>query len=260
MVALRAVKSICMLGIFGLGVCGLGALSAQATVVVRQVDTVAKGWSGNLSAAFEESVATTEKFGYDASFSVVHKNHNNEWRGFGSFAYGEVNEVKNEDAQMLHLRHIRHHAFGDWRWESFAQTGVDDFASLGHRHLLGAGPSRLLQLNNGWRVLALLGVMREIEDHSQDSAQNRRETRLSGSLQGKYTSPYGWTLDAVSYWQPNIKGDIDDRRVTGELALSFPLSKNLIFTTRYTYRFNGVPFEGVPRENRKVASGLNYKF
>tara|TARA_B110000971_G_scaffold210821_1_gene238433 strand:- start:258 stop:1064 length:807 start_codon:yes stop_codon:yes gene_type:complete len=243
----------------------LASLSAQATVIVSQLDGVPEGWSGSVSAAFEEAVATTEKRSYDASFSLRHKNNNQEWRSFGSLAYGEVNDVEDEDEQLLHLRHVQHNIFGDgggadWRWETFIQTEVDDFAGLGYRNLLGAGLSRLRTRDNGWRVLTLLGVMREMEDHSSDASQNRRETRASVSLQGQYTSPYGWTLDAVSYWQPNANGEAPDRRVTAELALSFPLSKKLTFTSGYSYSYNGVPFAGVPRENRKVTSGFKFKF
>ncbi len=269
MFAMRSTKKFTkLIGLTGAFV--LASLSAQATVIVRQLDVISEGWSGSVSAAFEETVATTEKRSYDASFSVAHKNNNQEWRSFGSFAYGEVNDVEDEDEQMLHLRHVQHNIFkdgifkngvlADWRWETFIQTEVDDFASLGYRNLLGAGPSRLLVLDNGWRVLTVLGVMREMEDHSSDASQNHSETRASVSLQGKYTSPYGWTLDAVSYWQPNTNGEAQDRRVTAEMALSFPLSKNLTFTSGYSYRYNGVPFAGVPRENRKATSGLKFKF
>jgi hypothetical protein len=248
-------KFMCFLAGFS-----LVGLSAQATVVVRQLDVVPEGWSASLSASFEDSVAATQKRSHEVAFSVQHKTHKDEWRSFGSAAYGEVNDVENEAAQMLHLRHVRHAVYGAWRWESFAQTETDDFANLGHRNLLGTGPSRLFELSNGWRVLTLFSVMREAEDHSSDSTQNRRETRASLSLQGKYTSAYGWTLDAVGYWQPNLNGERKDRRVTTELALSFPVSQKLTFTTGYAYRFNGVPFEGVPRESRKLTSGFNYKF
>jgi hypothetical protein len=125
---------------------------------------------------------------------------------------------------------------------------------------LGGGVSRLLTRDKRWRVLTFLGAMREREEHLTDSAQNRSETRASLSLQGKYTSAHGWTLDGVSYWQPNANGEAADRRVTGELALSFPLSQRLSFTSGYLYRYNGRPFEGVGRENRKLTSGLNFKF
>jgi putative salt-induced outer membrane protein YdiY len=235
-------------------------LLAQATVIVRQVDEVREGWSGSVSAAFEETVATTQKQRYDGSFSVVHKNLTQEWRSFASVAYGEVNDVEDEDEQMLHVRHVQHEAFGDWRWETFAQTEKDAFAELGQRDILGGGVSRWLSRDKSWRVLALLGAMREREDHSSDRAQDRSETRASLSLQGKYSSPYGWTLDGVSYWQPNANGEASDRRVTAELALSFPLSKRLMFTSGYSYRYNGRPFVGVGRENRKLTSGLNFTF
>ena len=253
-ISLRHLRVAALMGAIALPV------SAQATVIVRQIDEVREGGSGSLSAAFEESAATTQKQSYDVSFSAVFKDRDQEWRSFGSVAYGEVNDVEDEDEQMLHLRHVQHQAFGDWRWETFAQVESDDFADLGQRDLLGGGVSRLLTRDKRWRVLTFLGAMREREEHLTDSAQNRSETRASLSLQGKYTSAHGWTLDGVSYWQPNANGEAADRRVTGELALSFPLSQRLSFTSGYLYRYNGRPFEGVGRENRKLTSGLNFKF
>lgn len=245
-------------------VCVLGVLSvfpAHATVIVRQIDPVIDGWALAVDGSFSDETGSTEKRDYNAAFNLSYKQGRHEWRGFGGLSYGRLNGEENTDNHIAHLRYIRGGIYGPWRFEGFVQTESDDFASLSRRNLLGGGISRFFNKSDDTqRLLAMIGVMREDEDHVSDASEDREVTRITASLQARWQLPRDNRLYFITYVQPNLEHMSDDRRVTAEVSLEVPLSDRLSLTTGYNYRYNDKPFENVPREKTKFSTGFKFAF
>lgn len=246
---------------------GLWVSPAAATVMVRQIEPVQEGWQLGLEGSYDDEDGATDKRDYALGFTLSHKVGRHEIRAFGGVDYGRVNGTENTDNSMLHARYIRDISdtlglFGDGvRFEGFAQTEKDDFANLSRRDLIGGGLSRFFNSPDGTqRLLAMVGVMREEETHLSDAAQDRDVTRMTASLQARWQLPRDNKLYFITYAQPNIDDLDGDRRVMAELSLEVPLSARLSLTTGYHYRYNDMPFDTVPREQKKLSTGFKFSF
>ena len=140
--------------------------TAHATVIVRQLDPTPEGWSIGLEGSYDDQSGSTEKRDYSAAFNVLRKTGVHELRAFGSLAYGRVNGVENENQGLVHIRYVRALTGNPLRVETFIQTEQDDFANMAERSLLGGVVSRFFNSDDGERrVLAMVGLMRESEEH-----------------------------------------------------------------------------------------------
>lgn len=238
-----------------------GFAPAAATVIVRQIEPVPKGWQLGLEGSYEDEDGATQKRDYALGFNLSHKAGFREIRAFGGVDYGRVNGVENTDNSMLHLRYIRELFADGVRFEGFTQTENDDFANLSRRDLIGGGVSRFFNSPDGSRrLLAMVGLMREEERHLTDATQDRQVTRITASLQTRWQLPRDNKLYFIAYVQPNLDDMSDDRRITAELSLDIPLSDRLSLTTGYHYRYNDKPFSAVPREQTKLSTGFRFSF
>ncbi len=234
---------------------------AKATVIVRQIEPVKQGWGLALEGNYANQTGATQKRDYAFSFNLSHKAGAHEVRAFGGLNYGRVNGTENTDNAMAHIRYIREAFIDGVRFEGFTQTENDDFANLSRRDLLGGGFSRFFNTSDGsGRLLAMVGVMREQENHVSDAAQDRDVTRITASLQTRWQLPRDNRLYFIAYLQPNTDDMRHDRRVTAELSLEIPLSARLSLKTGYNYRYNDKPFANVPREQTKLTTGFAFSF
>lgn len=247
--------------LFVMGVLVLTAIPARATVIVRQIEPVAPGWTLGLEGSYADQTGATQKRDYAVGFNLSYREGVHEMRAFGGLNYGRVNGLTNTDNAMMHLRYIRADLFDDIRLEAFTQTENDEFANLSRRDLLGGGVSQFFNSADGSRrLLAMIGLMREQETHLVDTNQDRDVTRITASLQTRWQLPRDNKLYFVAYMQPNLDAMNDDRRVTAELSLEIPLSARLSLKTAYHYRYNDKPFENVPREQTKFSTGFAFAF
>ncbi|MGB0343550.1 MAG: DUF481 domain-containing protein [Parvibaculales bacterium] len=234
---------------------------AHATVIVRQLDPTPEGWSIGLEGSYDDQSGSTEKRDYSAAFNILRKTGAHEWRAFGSLAYGRVNGVENENQGLVHVRYVRALTGNPLRVETFIQTEQDDFANMAERSLLGGVVSRFFNSGDGERrVLAMVGLMRESEEHLTNDTLDREVTRLTSSLQMSWLLPRDNKLYFISYLQPNIDAPENDMRVTAELSLAIPLSDRLSLRTGYYYRYNDMPFDDIPREKKRLSTGFAYRF
>ena len=239
----------------------LTAGTAHATVIVRQLDPTPEGWSIGLEGSYDDQSGSTEKRDYSAAFNVLNKTGVHELRAFGSLAYGRVNGVENENQGLVHIRYVRALTGSPLRVETFIQTEQDDFANMAERSLLGGVVSRFFNSDDGERrVLAMVGLMRESEEHLTNNALDREVTRLTSSLQMSWLLPRDNKLYFISYLQPNIDTPENDMRVTAELSLAIPLSDRLSLRAGYYYRYNDMPFDDIPREKKRLSTGFAYAF
>ena len=100
--------------------------------------------------------------------------------------------------------------------------------------------------------------MYEYEELSDPQIINK-DIRLSTYLSFTLAPVKTITLRNTTYAQP-LTGDFNDYRLLNNTTLRFGITKNLSFSTDFSFLYDSRPPIDVPNINYQVKNGLNYRF
>ncbi len=219
-------------------------------------DTV--GWSGDAEANFQlaKNVETIYDFGTKLHFQFKQKNYLflflNEYRLI------KGGDTKFVNSAFSHLRYNVKVTKELLRWEAFVQVQYNGALDVGLRGLAGTGPRIKICDNEKFRCYAASLYMYEYEENIEKTIF-RRNHRISSYL--TFTLELGtFELINTTYYQPNIQSIRKDYRIASQTDILFKITRDLKFTTGFSYRYESAPFPLIPRETYYLSNGLKFAF
>jgi len=156
------------------------------------------------------------------------------------------------DKGFMHLR-SQYEMTGTLAAEAFTQLEYNKSRLLDSRFLLGGG----VRFSSGKMLRGGLSLMYEQENLI--GAGLEKNTRLSSYISLNAAASKRFSLNITAYFQPDIS-DVNDFRFISEGDLSFPITENFSFFTKYKYRYDNKPFGGLKSGDLELKQGLSFRF
>lgn len=245
-------------------------LSAQ---IVNTENLRMKSEEGALEGEFDfnlglsrNKAGQTFQFKTQARLDYLHKR--NKWMIMGDYQQAELTRLDVPGSAPKSLKdqafgHLRYNYLASprLRWEAFGQIQFNDIQEIRLRSLLGTGPRiKLLRTDSSHVYFGTL-IMFEYEESRDVPLQLtfHRDFRLSSYLSLGYKINTVFTINHVSYYQPNI-ADFDDFRVASETRFQFLVRENLSFNTYFQYAYDAKPAANVPPVMFSLTNGFSLSF
>jgi hypothetical protein len=193
------------------------------------------------------------------------------WMLLGAYNLTQFRNVENPGSVP---RNFANNAFGhlrynylanDWlTWEAFTQLQYDEIQQIDARLLTGTGPRvKLLRTDSSQLFFGLLymyeheesvNVFEIPEERTLDVVLN--DHRLSTYLSGGFQITETFSINHVTYFQPNLEDFFGDFRISSETSLSFKISKKLAFRTYFQLMYDERPPIPVPNTMYTLSNGF----
>ena len=235
--------------------------SAQEVFNIESLrEATDKKWVGSLGLNIGLIKNVNDIFWISNNVYVQHKDKSNYWLFYNdlSFQKLEGNSFVNRGTQ--HLRYNRK-ITERTKIEAFVQTQYDAVSEIDFRGLIGTGP-RFKLSNNDSIYKIYLGTLIMYE-HEKTSGVGGKitEDNLRGSAYLSLNINPTKTISIVSttYYQPRLNA-FKDYRLSSGTSFVFNIVKKLSFTTNFSYSYDAVPVEGIPKTQYELTNGLRYDF
>jgi len=232
--------------------------SAQIINIESQriiTDTV--GWSGDLGISLAASKNAKSYTAFNGHGHVQHKNHNNLWLFILDYDLVHAGDENFSDSWFGHLRYNR--KLGKTiRAEAFFQGQYNEISKIDLRILNGLGVR--FKLSDLERSKFYYGItyMYEYEEVA-DIAEINHDHRLSSYFTFTLKPESNVLFRNTTYIQP-LLSDFQDYRLSNDSRLIFSITKQLKFTTTFSFLFDSRPPIEVPNSIYQINNGLNFQF
>jgi hypothetical protein len=162
------------------------------------------------------------------------------------------------NSAFSHIRFNRKITKELFRWEAFVQIQYNGALDVGFRGLAGTGPRIKVFDTKFIRLYAAALYMYEYEENTAKTIFYRKH-RLSSYI--TFTIDIGqMEFIHTTYYQPNFRAMRTDYRISSQTNIDFKITHNLKFSTGLSYRYDSLPFPGIPKETYYLANGLKFSF
>lgn len=223
----------------------------------KRIATDTTGFSGKVGVSLSASRFTQSFVSADVSGQIQWKSQRNLYLLVGDFQIVNAGGENFNNSGFGHFRYNR--KFNDViRGELFTQIQYNSVTKITKRILNGAGIRfKLSQLETA-KIYWGFAVMNEYEELSDPKIINK-DNRLSSYFTFTLAPVKTISLRNTTYVQPKM-ADFKDYRLANNTVLNFGITKNLKFTTVFSFLYDSRPPVEVPTINYQVKNGLNYKF
>lgn len=196
---------------------------------------------------------------------------NSRWMLLGAY---NLTQFRNVEAPGSVPRNFANNAFGhlrynyfvnDWlTWEAFTQYQYDEIQQIDARILSGTGPRvKLLKTDTSQLFFGLLYMFEHEESRDVFEEPTQRtvdvtlnDNRLSAYLSGGFKITETFSINHVTYFQPNLEDFFGDFRISSETSLSFKISDKLSFRTYFQLMYDERPPIPVPNTMYTLSNGF----
>jgi putative salt-induced outer membrane protein YdiY len=231
--------------------------AAEIMNTLRGLDRTAVGWSGALTASFQQEGGNTEKLQVGGGIRAQWLRDPQRVRFFASADHEESGGARTSQAISLHLRH--NYRLTESRLHSllFAQAQRDPFQRLEARTLLGSGARVDLVERESFHGAIGAAHMLEFEK-LEDRDDVVLDHRLStfATVAGDLGANAG--LDLVVFMQP-LWEDFTDVRAIAQAALEVAVVSRLSVVLAYEVTHDTEPPDDVKDTDWKATTGFTWK-
>ena len=246
-------------------------LSAQVVNTEKLRSSGEKGWLAEAGFDFgltRNKAGQTLRLG--SRLRLEYEEGKSRWMLLGAYNLTQFRNVEDPGSVP---RNFANNAFGhlrynymmnDWlTWEAFTQYQWDEIQQIDARILSGTGPRvRLLQTDTSQLFFGLLYMFEHEESRDVFEEPVEREVdvvlndnRLSAYLSGGFRVTETFSINHVTYFQPNLE-DFGDFRISSETSLSFRISDKVSFRTFFQLMYDERPPIPVPNTMYTLSNGL----
>ncbi len=224
----------------------------------RRMRTDTVGWSGDAAANFQLSKTTETIYDFGANIHFQFKQKNYLFLFLNEYRVIKGNKTKFVNSAFSHIRYNQKVTKDLLRWEVFVQAQYNGALDVGFRGLAGTGPRIKICDNDLLRMYAACLYMYEYEENVAKTLFFRLH-RLSSYL--TFTLNIGeLELINTTYYQPNLRSFKRDYRIASQTNLDVKITHNLKFSTGYSFRYESMPFPGIPNTTYYLSNGLKFFF
>ncbi|MFT4533477.1 MAG: hypothetical protein ACJA1A_003187 [Saprospiraceae bacterium] len=237
---------------------GIGQITSQIiNVESKRIATDTLGFSGTMGMSMSASRFTQSYVAAELSSQVQWKTNKNLYLLLGDF------QIVNAGGESFNNSGFGHFRFNSkfstkTSLELFTQLQYNSVTKITARFLNGAGLRFKLSPYETAKVYWGVAAMYEYEELSDPQIINK-DIRLSTYLSFTLAPVKTITLRNTTYAQP-LTGDFNDYRLLNNTTLRFGITKNLSFSTDFSFLYDSRPPIDVPNINYQVKNGLNYRF
>lgn len=193
------------------------------------------------------------------------------WMFLGSYNLTQFRDVEDPESTPRNFAnnvfgHLRYnYVVNDWLiWEVFSQYQWDAVQQIRTRVLSGTGPRvKLLKTDSSQLFFGLLYMFEheESQDIFEEPVERTvnvtlNDNRLSTYLSGGFQVTETFSINHVTYFQPNLEDFFGDFRISSETSLSFKISKKLTFRTYFQLMYDEQPPIPVPNTMYTLSNGF----
>ena len=247
----------CLLILLFLGI----ALSASNAQIInmesKRISTDTTGFSGKMGVSLAASRFTQSFVSADVSGQIQYKTTKNLYLLVGDFQLVNAGGESFNNSGYGHFRYNR--KFNDViRGELFSQIQYNSVTKISRRVLNGIGLRFKLSPHENAKIYWGFAYMNEYEELSDPKIINK-DHRLSSYFTFTLLPVENISFRNTTYVQPKID-DFNDYRLANSTLLNFGITKNLRFTTVFSFLYDSRPPIDIPTINYQVKNGLNYTF
>lgn len=230
-----------------------------------RVNSKDEGWQGEVDFSFG---LTRNKAGQSVNLGALARmeylKNKTRWVLLGG---GNLTQFKNIDVpgsapknftnnRFLHLRY-NYDITPGITLEAFSQIQHDEIQEMNLRQLTGIGPRFRFWENDTSQLFFGALYMYEYEETTDlPELTINRDHRLSAYISGAYSINEYFTVNHVTYFQPNLNA-IEDSRISSETSFQVKLNDKLSFNTYFLIIYDRRPPETVPRSMYFLRNGLS---
>jgi hypothetical protein len=223
----------------------------------QRIITDSTGMSGDIGLSLAASKNAKSYVAFNGHGHLQYKNHNDLWLFIMDYDLVNAGNENFSDSWFGHIRYNR--KIGEViRPEAFIQAQFNEISKIDLRILNGIGIR--LKLSDLERAKFYYGItyMYEYEEVS-DLAKINKDHRLSSYFTFTLKPEKTVLLRNTTYIQPLIK-EFEDFRLSNDTRLIFSITKQLKFTTTFSFLYDSRPPIGVPNSIYQINNGLNFQF
>lgn len=212
-----------------------------------------------------------QTLGLGSRLRLEYQQSNSRWMLLGAYNLTQFTNVEDPGSVPRNFAnnafgHLRYNYFvNDWlTWEAFTQYQWDEIQQIDARILSGTGPRvKLLKTDSSQLFFGLLYMFEH--EKSRDVFEDPEErtvhvtlnhNRLSTYLSGGFKITETFSINHVTYFQPNLEDFFGDFRISSETSLSFKISKKLAFRTYFQLMYDERPPIPVPNTMYTLSNGF----
>jgi len=177
-----------------------------------------------------------------------------------AYDYGEVNEHKNTNDGLIHLRYVHSIENTKYDYELFLQSEFNEFQSIKMRNLAGANIRRKLDypFDKFYIGLGLFYSYME-PDSITDMDPIYKQTKVNSYISFSHNITESFSVTYLGFYQVTID-DISDLRVFQVLQLDTKLTENLSLGFDIKHEYNKTPYFTIDKNDIQSTINLKYKF
>lgn len=237
--------------------------STVASAQIINVESLRKitdtsGFSGSAGLDFSmtREVAEFIEFGSDTHLQYKMNSHLFLWKNEVNFKSIGGNRFQNRGT--THLRY-NYRVNPTIAFELFGQAQYNKASKINFRGLLGTGPRFKLTSSENYKFYLGVLFMLEQEELDDENTPVQRDFRNSSYLSFSLYPNDQVTIVSTTYYQPKL-ADFSDYRMSSETSLVVKLFSNFSSKTSYTFIYDSVPAEAVPKSQYTLKTGIVYLF
>ena len=198
-----------------------------------------------------------------ASFSGKGQYNQKEWLTYliATYNYGEVNELKDSNNGLIHLRYVHEITDTVYDYEFFLQAEFNEFQDIKSRNLAGANIRRDFSNDFFDKLYVGLGLFYSYMEPDViteiDPIYERVKLNSYISLLKKVTENFSITY--LGYYQPYVE-DFSDYRIFQVLQLRTAITEKTALSFDIQHKYNATPYHNVEKTDIHSTINLQYKF
>lgn len=240
-----------------LALCSTNTDAQIVNMESKRITTDTTGFSGSMGVSLSASKFTQSFLSADITGHIQWKTNKDLYLLVGDFQIVNAGGENFNNSGFGHFRYNR--KFNDViRGELFTQIQYNSVTKITKRILNGIGIRLKLSDLESAKIYWGFSVMNEYEEVSDPKIINK-DNRLSSYFTFTLAPVETISLRNTTYIQPKLT-DFADYRLSNDTRINFGITKNLKFTTAFTFLYDSRPPIEIPTINFQVRNGLNYRF
>lgn len=238
--------------------CSYSSVTAQiVNIESKRIATDTTGFSGNVGVSLAASQFTKTFVAGQFASQVQWKTNRNVYLIVSDFQIVNAGGESFNNSGFGHFRFNRKLS-RKVRFELFTQLQYNSVTKISSRFINGIGLRFKLSPYENAKIYWGAAIMYEYEKLSSPEILNK-DIRLSSYMTFTLIPVETITFRNTTYAQP-LTANFKDFRLANNTRLSFGITKQLKFTTDFSFLYDSKPPSEVPQINYQVRNGLNYTF
>ena len=233
------------------------ANSQIVNIESKRIATDTTGFSGTVGLSLAASRFTRSYVSAQANSQIQWKTTKDVLLLIGDFQIVNAGGENFNNSGFGHFRYNRKFT-PEMGLEVFTQVQYNSVTKISARYLNGVGLRFKLSPYETAKIYWGIAVMHEYEVLSSPEIVNK-DLRLSSYLSFTLAPVETITFRNTTYVQPLIE-NFEDYRLANNTRLRFGITKNLSFTTDFSFLYDSEPPLDIPKVNYQVSNGLNFRF